>query len=748
MKVADEEIDVDKQQEGFVEAATAPNREKMEPLVDATTTGCFGVQRSFVDQSSLTRKRQLSSTSLPKKSLLTASDNSDAPACEVLTTDGMANKTRATSSASTKSRCSSISSSNGRLGLDRTIVCSPSTSTSHRSDPTARSLSQCSVSDQEVSIKVKSGNISYNTKPFIIIDSSPSPKEETEMVISEDLKASCASSSREFSVFSVRKSISSEASASRKRKLDPPSDFLSSQSRTDAAKPQIPDVSGLSRNITHDVIVISSSDSTWSGVSDPDLHQSIVCSPASCASGDSRPAKEPLSPRKRTIDQDKNAEVNSEELSYNPEFFVPIGTSPEGDEFVCSASSSAGDSRHAKKLLSPKKPEIDLDKNAEVNSENLSYDPELFVPIDVPLWSTEETEADVCEAAAASRRRSSREFSGASVGKSINSATSVSKKRKSNHPSCCERRKDEACSSGLVRSADATDERRLAHRQRRIKMQECATAYLVEHSCSVATALLVVDLYEKFSGEEFAKNKLAFEACILDFLTAPGSQFALGNQTGGPGASWVFYKPEGRGMKFNKAISLPHAELLPEIVNLCNSHLSQPKRGEEIDVLTDLVSDKLRSGLSHIQSNELKFLFRCLILVGCLRDKMKRFYFSKTAPVLYLRPVDTTPLTSPGPQPSSSRARGHSETKVQPGKVKAVDAIADLIRRRGPLTKTDLRDIWSAEASKEAVKVIGTGVSFTLAFREFEKCFPTSADGTLTVNESMLEQFKQQRKHK
>jgi len=307
----------------------------------------------------------------------------------------------------------------------------------------------------------------------------------------------------------------------------------------------------------------------------------------------------------------------------------------------------------------------------------------------------------------------------------------------------------------------------------REKIHDCLTSLLLENKHCCATAQLVNETHEMLFGEKHARPKLLVEAQVLELLATFGSQFTFGNQYGGPGASWVFYKPEERGVKFNKAISLPSAELLPEIVNLCKSHLlSLPTQEEIMDVLTELVLNKfyLRLSIHPIQSKESKFLSRCLILVGCLRDKMKRFYFNENTLSLFLhrkakglcqsvdlvsahesirvsperiKKTSKASISEPSNWQTSARARSQDKSKAQRKVAAALDLVAGFIRTRGPLTKTLLRDIWSAEASKDLVTVLGTGVSFTLAFRKFEKCFPTSADGSLTVNESMLNRFKE-----
>jgi len=327
------------------------------------------------------------------------------------------------------------------------------------------------------------------------------------------------------------------------------------------------------------------------------------------------------------------------------------------------------------------------------------------------------------------------------------------------------------CSGSDPCSNAAVPERTIRVNERE-KIYDCVTSLLLKNKHCCATARLVNETHEKLCGERFARPKLLFEAYLVELLATSGSQFTFGNQYGGPGASWVFCKPEERGVKFNKAISLPHAELLPEIVNLCKSHLlSLPTQEAKMDVLTESALENFSSRLSKhaIKCKELKFLFRCLILVGCLQDKMKRFYFNENT--LLLLPKDVTVFSQSvdlvsthgsihvPPDPArnaskmsaseppcletSARARSQDKSKAQRKVAAALDLVAGFIRTRGPLTKTLLRDIWSTEASKDLVKVLGTGVSFTLAFRKFEKCFPTSADGSLTVNESMLNQLKQ-----
>ena len=82
---------------------------------------------------------------------------------------------------------------------------------------------------------------------------------------------------------------------------------------------------------------------------------------------------------------------------------------------------------------------------------------------------------------------------------------------------------------------------------------------------------------------------------------------------------------------------------------------------------------------------------------------------------------------SPAPPPQAQGTPCSKNAEV-------LQLVANIIRARGPITKTELRDIWSAEARKDLRKVLGAGVSFALSFRKFESCFPAACDGTLTVN--------------
>ena len=301
----------------------------------------------------------------------------------------------------------------------------------------------------------------------------------------------------------------------------------------------------------------------------------------------------------------------------------------------------------------------------------------------------------------------------------------------------------------------------------RRELHDALTTCLSDLNFFAPTQKVLDAVRARLCDERLVRSRVALEGRALEHLALSGDQFAFGSYYGGPGASWVLYRPQMAGRAKVCAPSLPHIELLSEVVEWCETQLAnRPEYRENLSSLSALAAGQFRPKMSITSDVEVAAICRWLILIGCVRHP-ERFAFPNEQRAIHLRksvtcklkpkvasstrvageaglappekrpnPPDTkTPRMQPTSSPSASPT---SQSKA----VRVLDLIADVIRSRGPLTKTKLRDIWSAEASKDLVKVLGTGVSFAFAFRKFEKCFPTSADGSLTVNESMLNRFK------
>ena len=279
-------------------------------------------------------------------------------------------------------------------------------------------------------------------------------------------------------------------------------------------------------------------------------------------------------------------------------------------------------------------------------------------------------------------------------------------------------------------------------RERSRKIGEFARWYLSSRNLRAQTSHLLEAAYQRFAAKRFARSRLALEAYVLEHLAASGHQFGFGNRFGGPGASWVFYRPQQYASTPENAINLPHAEFLPEIVHLCRSHLQRaPQKKQDLKVLAQAVMDSVGPKMLQLEKEELPCVCRCLVLIGCLKN-LEFFVFIRSQPEICLRGVP--PTIHPGPMPRHTPTFPPPPTrKADPRSAtnEALLLIADIIRNRGPITKTELRDIWSAEARKDLRKVLGTGVSFALSFRKFESCFPASANGILCVNDKCLERF-------
>jgi len=309
-----------------------------------------------------------------------------------------------------------------------------------------------------------------------------------------------------------------------------------------------------------------------------------------------------------------------------------------------------------------------------------------------------------------------------------------------------------------------------SYRERQRKIRHFLSSYLTQEDFCAETQKLLEMSKEHFSGERFARSTLALRGYVLEHLAESGPRFVFSNRFGGPGATWVFYRPNrtNRIADNNNSISLPYTELLPEIITSCKAHLiSAPKNRENLSNLTSLVVSKHGERMLLLDDDEKLIVSQYLVLIGCLKS-LEFFVFAKTEPIIFIRRETVFadhPLhqTEPHAHPSSlshyandkspaSRSRAavppspaspppSRAAKTRPKVSDALHLVTRIIRTRGPITKTELRDTWSAEASKDLHKVLGSGVSFTLAFRKFQDCFPVAADGTLTVNEAALEQY-------
>lgn len=268
--------------------------------------------------------------------------------------------------------------------------------------------------------------------------------------------------------------------------------------------------------------------------------------------------------------------------------------------------------------------------------------------------------------------------------------------------------------------------------------KECFAKYIFEYLSlgTCHTELLIADAYRSFHDEHFARSPLAFEAYMFDFIASFNGPYTLTGPCGEMGISRITltYTYDARKDAVRQALR----SLIQPTSPLCVAFLSsKPATRARIEEMCQYIIDTYPHVFKAFAEPELGYVVRCVTLTSMIRN-LKLFCFAVKEPVVYLRGHRETASTtkkSLAPEIIAKLKLIMKNDRLH----EAILIMADVVRKIAPASTKAVRQQWEKDAPASIAGVFGTGISFTIALREYSYIFQPSGDGKICVGEDAME---------